>query len=109
MFAVSNVISRGEDKTEAIKQCRKPDIMADAAYLILKKPSRKFTGNFLIDDTFLSDEGLKPENFLQYAYDPSRLCVKIELILSDQSPNPDFFVPSTYRDPMEEWDKKAKI
>ena len=29
-------------------QCRKPDIMADAAYVILTRDSKSFTGNFVI-------------------------------------------------------------
>jgi hypothetical protein len=37
---------------------RTPDIMADAAYLVFQKPAKSFTGNFLIDDTFLAGEGL---------------------------------------------------
>lgn len=39
-------------------QCRKDTIMADAAYLILTKPSREFTGNFCIDDEVLRDAGI---------------------------------------------------
>lgn len=45
---------------EAVKdQCRKPDIMADAAYAILLKDSKSYSGNFLIDDDVLKAEGLK--------------------------------------------------
>ena len=29
-----------------MRQCRKPDIMADAAYAIFSRPSREFTGQF---------------------------------------------------------------
>src|SRR5215831_1375166 len=38
----------GED---GMRQCRKPEIMADAAHAIFEKPAREFTGRFLIDDT----------------------------------------------------------
>src|SRR3569623_3706238 len=38
---------------EGMRRCRTPQIMADAAYAVLTKPSREFTGNFLIDDSFL--------------------------------------------------------
>ena len=41
-----------------MKQCRTPDIMADAAYLILTKDSRSFTGNFCIDDEVLWQSGV---------------------------------------------------
>uniref|UniRef100_A0A7D9NLJ1 Hydroxysteroid dehydrogenase-like protein 2 n=1 Tax=Xenopus tropicalis TaxID=8364 RepID=A0A7D9NLJ1_XENTR len=40
------------------KQCRTPDIMADAAYAILSKP-KDFTGNFVIDEELLKHEGIK--------------------------------------------------
>jgi len=36
--------------SEMRKQSRTTDIMADAAYQILIKPSRSFTGNFVIDE-----------------------------------------------------------
>uniref|UniRef100_A0A8C5LW11 Hydroxysteroid dehydrogenase-like protein 2 n=1 Tax=Leptobrachium leishanense TaxID=445787 RepID=A0A8C5LW11_9ANUR len=39
-------------------QCRTTDIMADAAYSILTKP-KDFTGNFLIDEELLKQEGIK--------------------------------------------------
>ena len=43
---------------------RTPAIRADAAYAIFNKPSRAFTGRFLIDDTFLAGEGVT--DFEQY-------------------------------------------
>ncbi|KAM8803369.1 hydroxysteroid dehydrogenase-like protein 2 [Rhynchonycteris naso] len=48
-------------------QCRKVDIMADAAYSIFKRP-KSFTGNFIIDENILKDEGIK--NFDVYAIKP---------------------------------------
>lgn len=72
--AISNVLA-GE---EAFKNCRKPDILADTAYLVLNKP-KDYTGNFIIDDSFLVSEGITDLD--QYAVDPSQ-----ELL-------PDFFVP----------------
>jgi citronellol/citronellal dehydrogenase len=63
------------------ENCRKPDIMADAAYVILSKDSRQFTGNFTIDDEVLKNAGVR--KFDQYAYNPAA-----EL-------NSDFFVPGT--------------
>lgn len=48
-------------------QCRKVDIMADAAYCIFKKP-KSFTGNFIIDENILKEEGIK--NFDVYAITP---------------------------------------
>jgi citronellol/citronellal dehydrogenase len=41
-----------------MRMSRTPEIMADAAYAVFHKPARDFTGRFLIDDTFLSSEGV---------------------------------------------------
>jgi citronellol/citronellal dehydrogenase len=38
--------------------CRKPEILADAAYLILTSESRATTGNFFIDDEVLARHGV---------------------------------------------------
>lgn len=48
-------------------QCRKVDIIADAAYSIFNKP-KSFTGNFIIDENILKEEGIK--NFDIYAVKP---------------------------------------
>ncbi len=41
-----------------VSQARKPEIMADAAYLVFAQPARTFSGRFLIDDTFLAEHGV---------------------------------------------------
>ncbi|NWR97313.1 HSDL2 protein, partial [Motacilla alba] len=51
------------------KQCRKTDILADAAYCILTKP-KTFTGNFVIDEVLLREEGVK--DFDVYAIAPGK-------------------------------------
>ncbi len=53
---------------ELIMHSRKPEIMADAAYVILTKPSREFTGNFCIDDTVIEGEGIS--DLSVYAVNP---------------------------------------
>ena len=58
---------------------RTPEILADAAHMILNKDAREFTGNFIIDDTFMASEGVT--DFDQYRVDGS-----VALM-------PDFFVP----------------
>merc|ERR1712055_263045 len=40
-------------------QCRIPQIMADAAYVILTSDSRNFTGNFCVDEAVLKEVGVK--------------------------------------------------
>ncbi len=58
----------GGDKV--IAHCRKPEIVADAAYSILSKNSSKTTGNFFIDEEVLRSEGVV--DFDQYAVDPTK-------------------------------------
>ncbi len=41
-----------------IGKCRKPEILADAAYLILTSDAKKVTGSFFIDDTLLAEHGV---------------------------------------------------
>jgi NAD(P)-dependent dehydrogenase (short-subunit alcohol dehydrogenase family) len=41
-----------------VKMSRKPEILADAAYHILKKPSSECTGNLFIDEEVLAKEGI---------------------------------------------------
>jgi citronellol/citronellal dehydrogenase len=38
--------------------CRKPEILADAAYEILNRPSKDCTGNFFVDDEVLASIGI---------------------------------------------------
>jgi citronellol/citronellal dehydrogenase len=72
--AVQNLLG-GDELT---RRSRKPEIMGDAAHVILTKPSREFTGNFCIDDEVLESAGVS--DLSVYAVDPS-----VELA-------PDFFV-----------------
>lgn len=51
--AVRNVIG-----AEIADRSRTPEIMADAAHVILTKPSREVSGNFFIDDEVLAAEGV---------------------------------------------------
>ena len=38
--------------------CRTPEILADAAYIILNRPSKDATGNFYVDDEVLASDGI---------------------------------------------------
>jgi citronellol/citronellal dehydrogenase len=42
----------------AMKGSRKPEIMADAAHVILTRPSRETTGNFFLAEDVLAEEGI---------------------------------------------------
>lgn len=57
--AIRNVVG-----AEMVSHSRTPQIMADAAYAIVTKPSREVTGRFFIDDEVLSAEGVT--DFAQY-------------------------------------------
>ena len=52
----------------AVRQSRKPEIMADAAQAILVRPSRDCTGNFFIDEEVLASAGIT--NLDSYAVNP---------------------------------------
>jgi len=41
------------------RKARKPEILADAAWLILTSDARRTTGNFFIDDTLLAEHGVR--------------------------------------------------
>ena len=73
--AMKNVLT-GE---EGLAHCRKPEIVAGAAWHVFNKP-KSFSGNFLIDDSFLFENGVR--DFDQYRVDPGQ-----DLL-------PDFFVPA---------------
>ena len=51
-----------------IQRSRRPDIVADAAFAILSRPSRECTGNFFIDEDVLRAEGVM--DFGKYAVNP---------------------------------------
>ena len=53
---------------EAMRRCRHPAIMADAAHEILTRPSRNCSGNFFVDEDLLRDLGVT--DFEGYAVDP---------------------------------------
>ena len=73
--AIKNLLG-GE---RVMRMSRTPEIMADAAYLVFQKPAKSFTGNFLIDDSFLAGEGVT--DFEKYRVDPG------------EPLTPTFFVP----------------
>jgi citronellol/citronellal dehydrogenase len=53
-----------------IQKSRTPDIVADAAYAILKKASATCTGNFFFDEDVLREAGVT--DFTQYAVNPQQ-------------------------------------
>jgi citronellol/citronellal dehydrogenase len=80
--AIKNVL--GGDKL--IRMSRTADILADAAHLVFQQTSKSFSGNFLIDDTFLHDTG-GVTDFEGYRFDKAMPLA------------PDFFVPADSKPP----------
>jgi citronellol/citronellal dehydrogenase len=78
--AVKNLLG-GE---KLMSMSRTPEILADAAHAIFNKP-KTFTGNFLIDDTFLAGEGVT--NFDKYRADPAQR-LQIDFFVPDDMPPP---------------------
>ncbi len=60
------------------RQSRHPQIVADAAFEILSKPSSEFTGNFLVDEDVLRDA--RVEDFSKYQFEQGQTLI------------PDFFL-----------------
>lgn len=50
---------------------RKPEIMADAVYALICKDSKSISGEFLIDEEILKNEGIT--DFTDYACNPGKL------------------------------------
>jgi citronellol/citronellal dehydrogenase len=69
-----------------MRASRTPEILADAAHMIFLKDAKTFSGNFLIDDTFLSENGVR--DFESYRIDRT-----VDLA-------PDFFVPDDSAPPV---------
>ena len=56
---------------ESVKEtCRRPEIMADAAHVILNRDSKTATGNFYVDEAVLKEEGVN--DFDKYAFVPGK-------------------------------------
>ena len=50
------------------EQCRRPDIVADAAHALLTRPAWAYSGHFALDEDLLREQGV--DNFDRYAVQP---------------------------------------
>ena len=75
--AVQNLLG-GE---EAMARSRKPELVADAAYAIITRPSRETTGNFFLAEDVLAKEGVIDLN--QYSYSDSDADLQPDLFVDD--------------------------
>ena len=75
--AVNNILASSMED-QGVSKCRTPEIMGDAAYIILTQDSKKFTGNMCVDDSTVIKSG--KTDLSEYLATP------------DATPFPDFFV-----------------
>ena len=68
-----------------MRRSRKPEIVADAAYVILNKPARECTGQFFIDDSVLYESGMR--DFERYSVEPGATLLA-DLFIDATSPAP---------------------
>ena len=80
--AIKNLL--GGERVMAMS--RTPEILADAAYAVFHKPAREFTGNFLIDDSFLASEGVR--DFERYRVDPRQALAATFFVPDQPAPPP---------------------
>jgi len=71
--------------TEMMRRSRKPEIVAEAAYVILNRPSRECTGQFFIDDNVLFDAGVR--DFGAYSVQPGGKLLG-DIFIDARSPAP---------------------
>ncbi len=70
-----------------VRRSRTPEIMADAAHVMLTRPAREFSGNFCIDDVVLREAGVT--DFSGYRVDPTQPLVADFFLPEDIAPPPD--------------------
>ncbi|MCW2830148.1 MAG: short chain dehydrogenase [Aeromicrobium sp.] len=84
--AVRNVVGAGLET-----HSRTPQIMADAAYVIVTQPSREYTGQFLIDDDVLEAAGVT--DFSVYLNGGSEADLALDFWVEPKGPhNPDLLL-----------------
>ncbi|HXW73515.1 MAG TPA: NAD(P)-dependent oxidoreductase [Steroidobacteraceae bacterium] len=70
---------------QMLGRCRTPQIVADAAHVILSRPSRECTGQFFIDDTVLYEAGVR--DFAPYSVEPGSTLLG-DIFVDGTSPAP---------------------
>ena len=77
--------------SDSLNQCRKAEVMADAAFIVLTRDSNKVTGNFYIDEVVLEESGMsKKEIHHKYSVDPSSEMIRdffVEDKIFENEPN----------------------
>lgn len=68
-----------------MRRSRKPEIVADAAHVILSRPARECSGRFFIDDSVLFEAGVR--DFSAYSVEPGATLLA-DLFVARDSPAP---------------------
>ncbi len=68
-----------------MRRARQPEIVADAAHVILNRPARECTGQFFIDDSVLAESGV--HDFARYSVEPEAVLLG-DLFIDGSSPAP---------------------
>lgn len=69
-----------------MRRSRKPEIVADAAHVILCRPARECTGRFFIDDSVLYEAGVR--DFGPYSVEPGATLLADLFVAPDAKPPP---------------------
>jgi citronellol/citronellal dehydrogenase len=70
---------------QMMRRSRKPEIVAEAAHVILSRPARECTGQFFIDDSVLAETGVR--DFGPYSVEPGAVLLG-DLFIDGTSPAP---------------------
>jgi citronellol/citronellal dehydrogenase len=70
---------------EMMRRSRRPEIVADAAHVLLTRPARECTGQFFIDDSVLAESGVR--DFAHYSVEPGAVLLG-DLFVDAASPAP---------------------
>jgi len=70
---------------QMMRRSRKPEIVAEAAHVILERPARECTGRFFIDDSVLFDAGVR--DFAPYNVEPGATLLA-DLFIAREAPAP---------------------
>jgi citronellol/citronellal dehydrogenase len=70
---------------DLMRRSRRPEIMADAAHAILLRDSRRYSGNFVLDEDVLREDGMT--DFSAYRHDPATT-LELDIFVVPDEPLP---------------------
>ncbi|KAI6237708.1 Hydroxysteroid dehydrogenase-like protein 2 [Aphelenchoides besseyi] len=94
VYTAAMKMLKQSDGIEVMATCRKPEIMSDAAYVLLSQSPIDVTGRFALDDSVLAEAGIS--DFSSYAFDPSTSTKLNETNNNSSKLDVDLFVPGHF-------------